>query len=184
MGTPVWGPSVVRDPEGTDYPRPVPSPHMGASAEATIREYYDALRAGEPLGPFFAEDGPVVKVGIGERMTGADAVAGGLAEQTRSTADWVVESRDLHVGAVADGTARDGAVRDATDDALGGTDAGGHRFAWFGDDVFMGWTEAERGIRFEFDTRWSGALARLGRDGGDGTGWRFVEMHVSTPGET
>ena len=152
---------------------------MDASAEATIREYYDALRAGEPLGPFFADDGPVVKVGIGERMTGADAVAESLAEQNRSTTDWIVESRDLHVGAVADRT-----VRDATDDAPSGADGSDPRFSWFGDDVFMGWTEAERGIRFEFDTRWSGALARLDRDGGDGAGWRFVEMHVSTPGET
>ena len=152
---------------------------MEASAEAAIRDYYDALRAGEPLGPFFADDGPVVKVGIGERMTGADAVAGGLAEQTRSTTDWVVESRDLHVGAVAAGTARE-----ATDDALGNADAGGHRFAWFGDDVFMGWNDVERGTRFEFDTRWSGALVRMDRDGGEDGEWRFVEMHVSTPGET
>jgi hypothetical protein len=134
---------------------------MTDSAEATIEDYYDALRAGEPIHPFFADDGPVVKVGIGERLIGADAVAAGLAEQTRTTIGWEVESRDLHVGTVG-----------------GDEGAGDAEFAWFGDDVFMGWTDTERGIRFEFETRWSGAMAR-----GD-DGWRFVEMHVSVPGET
>ena len=135
---------------------------MDASAEETIRRYYDALRDGEPLHPFFADDGPVVKVGIGERLVGADAVAEGLREQTRTTAGWEVESRDLHVGSAA--------PADGSDDEPA--------FAWFGDAVFMAWNDTERGIRFEFETRWSGALAV--RDGE----WHFVEMHVSTAGET
>ena len=152
----------------------------GDTAEATILEYYDALRAGEPIHPFFAGSGPVVKVGIGERMVGAGAVAEGLREQTRTTTDWVVESRDLYVGTVG---GADETVEDV--DEPGGAEP---TYAWFGDEVFMGWTDTERTIRFEFDTRWSGALARTAgaSEGGDDAGpaWRFVEMHVSTPGET
>ena len=146
---------------------------MTDTATETIRTYYDALRAGEPIHPFFADEGPVVKVGIGERLVGADAVAAGLGEQTRTTTDWVVESQDLHVGTIGgdERTPGDGEADDA-------------EFAWFGDDVFMGWTDTERGIRFEFETRWSGAMAR--QDEGDESGrrWRFVEMHVSVEGET
>ena len=126
----------------------------------TIRRYYATLRAGEPIHPFFVDDGPVVKVGIGERIVGADAVASGLRQQTETTHDWIVESRDLHVG---------------TGDPCGeGTDG----MAWFGDDVFVAWTDTERGVRFEFETRWTGALIRRGGE------WRFVSMHVSTPDET
>ena len=152
---------------------------MDASAEGTIREYYDALGAGEPLHPFFAERGPIVKVGIGERMVGADAVADGLREQTRTTTGWEVESRDLHVDSVGvtDRNSDDGGVKYLADDPQEGDDVK-PTFAWFGDDVFMGWMDTERGIRFEFDTRWSGAMARLEGE------WRFVEMHVSTAGET
>ncbi|HKJ57799.1 MAG TPA: nuclear transport factor 2 family protein [Halobacteriales archaeon] len=138
---------------------------MTDAVEATLRDYYDALRAGEPIHPFFADEGPVVKVGIGERLVGADAVAAGLSEQSRTTTDWVVESRDLRVGTLGDGE---------------GT--GNAEFAWFGDDVFMGWTDTGRGIRFEFETRWSGAMAR--RDDEAGREWRFVEMHVSVEGDT
>jgi hypothetical protein len=118
------------------------------NAETTVRDYYAALRAGESLGPFFAEGANVVKVGIGERLVGSDAVREGLREQTRTTAGWEVESRDLRV-----------------------TEGEGH--AWFADEVFMGWSALDRGIRYEFDTRWSGTLER---DDGD---WRFVGMHVS-----
>ena len=145
---------------------------MDEDPAATIRAYYGALRAGEPLHPFFADRGPVVKVGIGERLVGAEAVADGLREQTRTTADWTVESRDLRVG----GVGRDDSAR--TTSGTGDGSAEDADFAWFGDAVAMGWTDVERGIRFEFDTRWSGAMAR--REGG----WRFVEMHVSVPGET
>lgn len=126
---------------------------MAEDARGTVRDYYDAVRAGEPLSPFFADGEDVVKVGIGERLVGSDAVAAGLGAQTRTTTDWRLDSRDLRV------TERD-------------------RHAWFDDDVFMAWTDTERSIRFEFESRWSGTLER--RSGA----WRFVGMHVSAPGET
>jgi hypothetical protein len=121
-------------------------------ADETVRAYYDALREGEALGPFFADVDGLVKYGISERLAGYDAVVEGLREQTRTTADWAVESRALRV------TERE-------------------RHAWFGDEVGMAWTDTERGIRYEFDTRWSGTLER---EDGD---WRFVGMHVSTADE-
>lgn len=130
----------------------------------TIERYYAALRAGEPLHPFFADDGVVVKVGIGERLVGAEAVAEGLQEQTGTTDDWTVESRDLRVGA-ADGSGDAGADDDPA-------------FAWFGDEVAMAWTDTDRDTRFAFETRWTGAMVR------QDDGWRFVEMHVSAPDET
>lgn len=100
------------------------------SAEATIEAYYDALRAGEPLHPFFAADA-LVKFGIGERLVGYDDIAEGLREQTRTTEEWTVESHDLRVAEYGD-------------------------FAWFADDVRMAWTgESER---HDHRTRWSGAL--------------------------
>ena len=36
------------------------------SATETVREYYAALRAGDPLPPFFAERADLVKVGISD----------------------------------------------------------------------------------------------------------------------
>ena len=122
-------------------------------AADTIRSYYDALRDGEPLGPFFAPERPaddaIVKFGLSERLVGIDAVREGLREQTATTVDWAVDSRALRT------TERE-------------------RHAWFSDAVEMGWTDTERGIHYEFDTRWSGTLEL--RDGD----WRFVGMHVST----
>ncbi|WP_251330541.1 nuclear transport factor 2 family protein [Haloplanus pelagicus] len=106
-------------------------------ATGTIQEYYEALRRGEPLYPYFAERPDVVKFGIGERLVGYDAVAEGLREQTRTTEDWTVESRDLRV------TERDG-------------------FAYFSDAVFMSWTDREADHEFAPETRWSGTLERLG----------------------
>ncbi|KZN22463.1 hypothetical protein A4G99_19825 [Haladaptatus sp. R4] len=123
-------------------------------AEATVREYYEALREGEPLPPFFAADESLVKFGISERLVGYEAVAEGLRDQTRESEDWTVTSSDLRV------TERD-------------------RHAWFSDDVHMAWTDidtdTETGTRREFDTRWSGTLEE--RDGE----WLFVGMHVSAP---
>jgi len=106
---------------------------MSPGAERTIREYYDALRAGDPLSPYFAGDEALVKFGISERLAGHDAVAEGLREQTRRTADWTVRSRNLAV-----------------------TDRGCH--AWFSDDVRLAWTDLETGQRRAFDSRWSGCL--------------------------
>ncbi|WP_373325139.1 hypothetical protein [Halomicrobium urmianum] len=128
------------------------------SAAATVRRYFESLRNAEPLAPFFADDPDVVKYGLSERLVG-DEVQTGLREQTETTRDWAVESRALRV-----------TERDA--------------HAWFSDQVFMGWTDVERRIRYEFETRWSGTLER--RTGGevdpDGE-WRFVGMHVSREAE-
>jgi len=128
-------------------------------AEATVRAYYDALRASDPLYPFFARESTTVKFGIGERLTGYDEIAAGLRSQTESTEAWTVESNRL--------------VVDQADD-----------YAWFTDDVHMAWTDTAKDRRYDFDTRWSGTLQRHGDDAGLGTEWRFVGMHVSTEGAT
>ena len=141
------------------------------NARETIHDYYDALRGGDPLGPFFADESPAegdgadddqyVKFGIGEQLVGSEAIRDGLGGQTATTADWTVES-----------------------DALRVTERACH--AWFSDEVFMAWTDTERSIRFEFDTRWSGTLEARDEDGRpdqDGE-WRFVGMHVSTEADT
>jgi hypothetical protein len=123
----------------------------------TVGRYYDALRNGEPLGRFFLDGPDVVKVGISERLVGTPAVREGLATQTETTTDWAVESHDLRVR--------------RHDDA-----------AAFADAVSLAWTATEQGIRYEFDTRWSGTLVR--DEGGDRpTGWAFAGMHVSTAGQ-
>ncbi|RXK46755.1 nuclear transport factor 2 family protein [Halorientalis pallida] len=130
-------------------------------AADTIRSYYDALRTGEPLGPFFAGaqsgDDAVVKFGTSERLVGTDAIREGLREQTATTVDWAVESHALRT------TERE-------------------RHAWFSDAVEMNWTDTERGIQYEFDTRWSGTLERRDQAGAPSE-WQFVGMHVSTAGE-
>ena len=119
---------------------------MTASAEATLRDYYEALRRGEPLYPYFAERTDVVKVGVGERLAGYDAVAEGLREQTRRTDEWTVESRDCRV------TERD-------------------ECAWFSDHVRLAWTDVEADRRYDFDTRWSGtAVRRSALEDRDGAG--------------
>jgi hypothetical protein len=128
---------------------------MGATAR--IRAYYEALREGDPLVPYFAPDERVVKFGISETLSGYEAIEAGLEEQSRTTTDWRVESRALRV------TERD-------------------RPAWFSDSVALAWTDTEARIRYEFETRWSGTLEARDDDGQvdeDGTP-RFVGMHVST----
>ncbi len=99
------------------------------NAEATIEAYYDALRNGDPLYPFFPSDA-MVKFGISERLTGYEEIEAGLREQTEATDEWVVESRRLEV------TEHEG-------------------FAWFADDVRMAWNGEKR---HEHETRWSGTL--------------------------
>ena len=98
------------------------------NAEATVREYYEALRNGEPLHPYFFESDRTVKFGVGERLTGYEAVAEGLREQIATTDGWEVRSSRLLV--------------EERDDA-----------GWFSDDVFMGWNDTEAGVRYEFDHR-------------------------------
>ncbi|MWG36876.1 AtzH-like domain-containing protein [Halomarina oriensis] len=115
----------------------------------TIEAYYDALRSGDPLAPFFLDSPDTVKFGLSERLDGVEDVAEGLRSQTETTREWVVESSDLVTGAHGE-------------------------TAWFADSVFMGWTDTERSIRYEFETRWSGTLVRV-----DGE-WRFASVHVST----
>lgn len=104
-------------------------------AEETVREYYGALRRGEPLAPFFATRPDVVKFGIGERLTGYEEIAAGLREQTRTTENWTVESRALRVTQRGD-------------------------YAWFSDDVRMAWRDVSADRTYDFQTRWSGTLTR------------------------
>jgi hypothetical protein len=149
------------------------------NALVTVRAYYETLREGEPLEPFFGKDSKAVKFGITERLTGYEAIAEGLRTQTETTTDWTIESHALVVGERAD-------------------------HAWFADEISMAWTDTTTGERHDYETRWSGTLEwRAGdddhdRDRGprsdaenhDGTGgdvsseeeqagWRFVSMHVS-----
>ncbi|GGJ12995.1 hypothetical protein GCM10008995_23530 [Halobellus salinus] len=119
-------------------------------AEARIREYYDALEAGAPLGRFLADSSDVVKFGISERLVGGDAVRQGLREQTQRTADWDVDSRALRV-------------------------IGRDCHAWFSDKIVLSWRDVESGTRHTFETRWSGAL-----EARDDSKPVFVGMHVST----
>jgi len=106
------------------------------SIEDTVRAYYDALRRGEALAPFFLESPDVVKFGLSERLHGYEAVAEGLREQTETTEGWTVESGNLVVGERPE-------------------------CGWFSDDVSMAWTALDRNVRFEFETRWSGTLVRV-----------------------
>ena len=118
------------------------------SVRERICEYYEALRSEEPLAPFFAVEPAPVKFGVHERLRGHDAIASALADQSRTTTEWCVDSHDL--------TAYQ-------------TDGVG----WFVDAVELGWTSSETGVRYEFDTRWSGTLIQ------EQDSWRFVTMHVS-----
>lgn len=108
------------------------------SAEETVSDYYEALRRGEPLYPYFLESPETYKAAISTAYEGYDAVAEGLREQSRTTTDWTVDSRSLSV------VEHDG-------------------WAAFSDDVGLAWTRTEDEERREFDTRWSGTLEA--RDG-------------------
>lgn len=127
------------------------------NATETVRAYYDALRGGDPLGPYFADGEPTVKYGVSERLVGIDAVRAGLRTQTGTTTDWTVESRALR-------------VTERTD------------HAWFSDDVRLAWTDVDPGVRHDYETRWSGTLERAGGEAPDGP-WRFVAAHVSVARE-
>lgn len=105
------------------------------NAADTIREYYDALRNGNPLSPYFLEDESTTKFGVSESLFGYDDVEAALREQTETTSEWTVDSRNLVV-----------TQRDET--------------ATFADEVGLGWTEDESGDRNRFETRWSGSLER------------------------
>ncbi|MGM0592044.1 MAG: nuclear transport factor 2 family protein [Halobacteriota archaeon] len=128
------------------------------TARETIRQYYESLRRGEPLYPYFLEHPDVVKFGVGERLTGYEAIGEGLREQTRTTDEWSVESTDLRV------------VERPT-------------HAWFSDDVSLSWSNLHADREYEFETRWSGTLEPQpgGGPSDEDTEWVFVGMHVSTP---
>lgn len=128
---------------------------MPQSAEAAVRDYYDALREGDPLAPYFRDDESTVKFGISESLFGGGEVTAALETQTETTADWSVESETLVVD-----------ERDA--------------FATFADEVVMAWTDTASGERHRFDSRWSGTLVRGSDDSSD---WQFAVMHVSAPCE-
>ena len=129
------------------------------SAEEIVRDYYDALREGDSLAPYFLNDDSTVKFGISESLFGGDDIAVALTEQTESTADWTVQSHSLVVDE------RDG-------------------FATFADEVTMAWTDTASGDRHRFDSRWSGSLVTQKSDGGSsGSDWQFAVMHVSAPHE-
>ncbi|RQG91295.1 DUF3225 domain-containing protein [Natrarchaeobius halalkaliphilus] len=135
---------------------------MSTSAVDIVSDYYDALRRGDPLEPYFLEGDSTVKFGISEALFGYESVADALREQTATTTDWRLESHRL-------------VVRD------------GGEFATFADDVTMAWRDTESGDDREFETRWSGALVRTDGDrhtendvDRDVPDWSFVTMHVST----
>ena len=134
-------------------------------AAAVVGDYYDALRNGDALAPYFLEAESTVKFGISESLFGFDAVSEALREQTETTAEWAVDSRRLAV--------------DERDDV-----------AAFADEVTMSWTDAETGERKRFETRWSGTLVRAtgandgaSDDESESPAWQFATMHVSTADE-
>lgn len=126
------------------------------TAEDVVRDYYEALRRGEPLYPYFAETEAAWKGAISTHYVGYDTIAEALRDQTRTTDDWTVESNALSV------TERES-------------------FATFSDEVRMEWTATADGTRNEFDTRWSGTLVPVG-DGAE-LDWAFELLHVSAARE-
>ncbi|QSW99613.1 nuclear transport factor 2 family protein [Haloterrigena alkaliphila] len=138
---------------------------MSDRAESVVGDYYDALRNGDALAPYFLEAESTVKFGISESLFGFDAVSEALREQTETTAEWAVESRRLTVDE------RDGV-------------------AAFADAVTMNWTDTETGERKRFETRWSGTLVRTAGANDDASddeteppAWQFATLHVSTADE-
>ncbi|WP_265108133.1 nuclear transport factor 2 family protein [Halosolutus halophilus] len=156
---------------------------MSDTAEAVVRDYYAALRRGDPLSPYFLEHESTVKFGISEALFGFDEVREALHAQTETTDGWTVESSNLVV-----------------------ENRGG--YATFADEVTMAWTDTASDEDYRFETRWSGTL--VGQNGERGrnpvdtgesstataaTGdadrdhehdrpdWLFASMHVSAPHE-
>ncbi|WP_049921322.1 hypothetical protein [Halopiger djelfimassiliensis] len=137
---------------------------MDTSAENVVRDYYGALRRGDPLEPYVLDGESTVKFGIGEALFGSDEIADALREQTETTADWTVESTNLVVDERSS-------------------------FATFADEVTMAWTDTDTGDRRRFESRWSGTLVP---STGDSSGrvsddsrreWVFASLHVSAPRE-
>ncbi len=122
------------------------------SPRETIETYYETLRRGEPLTPFFSEDPQAIKLGIEETLVGYADIADGLSSQTDRTSEWTVESTSLRV-----------TERDA--------------FAWFHDKVRLSWHDDPTGTDESYNTRWTGTLEY--REPVDR--WQFVSLHVSVP---
>ncbi|THE65164.1 DUF3225 domain-containing protein [Salinadaptatus halalkaliphilus] len=150
---------------------------MDTDPEAVVRDYYDALRQGEPLEPSFLEADSTVKFGISETLYGYDAVADALREQTATTTDWTVESHALEVA-----THEPAVDTDATDGTT--PDEPHATAATFADEVTMAWRSTDRNDEYEFETRWSGTLVPADSNDGARPEWRFALMHVSTAGST
>jgi hypothetical protein len=133
----------------------------------TVEEYYQALRRGEPLSPYFSDREDVVKFGVSERLAGYEAVAEGLREQSRTTEDWQVESERLQVVTLESETETSGGSEVETNgrpaderDEISASAS----VARFTDDVALSWTDSSE-ERQSFDTRWSGVLERADRGG-------------------
>lgn len=133
------------------------------SAEDAVLDYYEALRRGEPLYPYFVESADAHKVAVSTSYDGYDAIAEALREQTRTTTDWTVDSAGPSV-------------------------VTGEAWASYHDAVSLAWTELadtdrddledardDEGVRHEFETRWSGTLVERDAE------WLFLELHVSAP---
>lgn len=150
------------------------------TAEATVLDYYEALRRGEPLYPYFLESPDTWKAAISTTYDGYDAVAEGLREQSRTTTGWTVESHALQT-VERDGWARmtdhvtlawttpESANADDSGTGTAGSETTGSGTAGSG-------TEAS-GSRHEHETRWSGVLVDRGDE------WLFDHLHVSTASE-
>ena len=108
---------------------------MSTTPKPVVRDYYESLRGGRPLEPYFLPAESTVKIGISEQLYGYDDVAGALAEQTASTDNWTVESTALTVTTHGE-------------------------YATVADEVTMAWTNTDSGERHRFETRWSGTLVR------------------------
>ncbi|MGM0604932.1 MAG: nuclear transport factor 2 family protein [Halobacteriota archaeon] len=125
------------------------------TATSTIEAYYDALRCGEPLTPFFLEAPSTVHIDVGETLVGYANVADTLATQTDRTSEWTLDTAGPSV------TERDS-------------------FAWFHDEVTLGWVDERTHTDHQYETRWTGTLEYRDRN----NGWRFVSLHVSVPVES
>ena len=108
-------------------------------ADRFVRDYYEALRRGEPLDTYFQQGPDIVKIGVFSHRLGGEAVAEALRDQTARTEDWAVESRDLRT------FSRDG-------------------FAHFVDDVRLVWTDTRRDHRHDVETRWTGLVEPQGEE--------------------
>lgn len=137
------------------------------SAEDVVLDYYEAVRRGEPLYPYFRESASTWKAAISTTYDGYDSIAEGLREQSRTTTDWTVDSHALET------VDRDGCVT-MTDHvtlawtSVGSTDTESEPAANHG-----GEGEPAR-TAHEHETRWSGVLVEHADE------WLFTQLHVST----